>query len=98
MLTADWIAEHIKSRKARVVVDSGTQDGIHVPLGVFRNIIGECADSLYSVSMKDCGESVRVVVELHRQGSCERHLVIYRCLESSKKDPSWDSDNVNGPR
>jgi hypothetical protein len=44
MLTADWMVEHIKSRKARVVVDSGTQAGIHVPVGVFRNMADERTD------------------------------------------------------
>lgn len=47
MLTADWIVEHINSRTARPLVDSGTQDGIHVPLGVFRNMIVEWTDGLY---------------------------------------------------
>jgi hypothetical protein len=58
MLTADWTVEHIKSRKARVLVDSGTQAGIHVPLGVFCNITGEQVNVL-GISVKACGELAR---------------------------------------
>ena len=37
--TVDCTIEHIISRKARIVVDSGTHAGIHVPVCVFCSIL-----------------------------------------------------------
>ena len=51
--TVDCTIEHIISRKARTVVDSGTHAGIHVPVCVFRSIFVKLYEAMRNSKVRD---------------------------------------------